>query len=273
MHIGLLHPGEMGVTIAHALQASAHHVGWVSAGRSIQTSDRAQGLSAYDSLAQMLQSVDAVISVCPPGAAYEQAEAVSDENFSGIYIDANAISPTAARRIQALFADRFVDGGIIGPPAIKSGTTPMYLSGPRAAEVASWFSAGSLGVQTMSSTERCAASALKMAYAAQTKGSSALLLAVNALARQSGVQAELWAEWGLSQPGLVARSEATARVTSRKAWRFEGEMQEIAQTFADAGLPDGFHLGAAELYARMSELKELPPQDLAAVLAAINKNH
>ena len=71
----------------------------------------------------------------------------------------------------------------------------------------------------------------------------------------------------------MARSEATARVTSRKAWRFEGEMQEIAQTFADAGLPDGFHLGAAELYARMSELKELPPQDLAAVLAAINKNH
>jgi hypothetical protein len=44
------------------------------------------------------------------------------------------------------------------------------------------------------------------------------------------------------------------RVTA-KAWRFEGEMKEIASTFNAVGLPDGFHQAAAEIYHRMAEFK------------------
>ena len=108
-----------------------------------------------------------------------------------------------------------------------------------------------------------------MCYAAFTKGSSALLLAVRALAERHGLAAELLAEWEVSQPGLADRSEGTARSTSPKAWRFAGEMREIADTFQAAELPDGFHRASAEIYARMAELKEADDVDIDAVLAAI----
>ncbi len=94
-----------------------------------------------------------------------------------------------------------------------------------------------------------------MAYAAWTKGSSALLLNVRALAKSTGVEDALLKEWGMSIPELESRSNKTAFTTSQKAWRFTGEMQEIAKTFEAAGLPDGFHTAANEVYEQLSSFK------------------
>ena len=95
-----------------------------------------------------------------------------------------------------------------------------------------------------------------MAYAAWTKGSQALIMNVRALAAAEGVDEALLAEWHRSQPDLPKRSENAARGTARKAWRWVGEMDEIAATFAAAGLPDGFHRGAGEIYRRMAVYKD-----------------
>lgn len=46
-----------------------------------------------------------------------------------------------------------------------------------------------------------------------------------------------------------------------KAWRWVGEMEELSKAFVDAGLPGGFHAGAADLYARMAQYKDVPPAD------------
>jgi hypothetical protein len=91
---------------------------------------------------------------------------------------------------------------------------------------------------------------VKMAYAAWTKGSSALLLAARALARAGGVERTLLAEWSLSQPDLTAQSERSAAAAAAKGWRWVGEMEEIAASMSAAGLPDGFHEAAAEIYDR-----------------------
>jgi hypothetical protein len=107
-----------------------------------------------------------------------------------------------------------------------------------------------------------------MAYAAWTKGTSALLLAVNALAEHEAVGVALDAEWAISQPGLADRSRTTAASVAGKAWRFAGEMDEIAQTFGDADLPDGFHRAAADVYRRLAGFKD-SPADLAAVTDAL----
>jgi hypothetical protein len=93
------------------------------------------------------------------------------------------------------------------------------------------------------------ASALKLAYAAWTKGSAALLLTIRASALATGVEAPLLAEWQRSQPGLVDRSIGAARAGSAKGWRWIGEMEEIAAMFASLGLPEGFHRAAAAVYA------------------------
>ena len=252
----LLHPGAMGASIGAALTGNGHDVRWVSQGRSDATRERAHaaGLRAVAALDDAM-TVEAAISVCPPHAAVELAEALGERGFAGTYVDGNAVSPATAARVASLFGERYVDGGIIGPPAWRANATRFYLSGPRAGAVADLFE-GSLVDARAIGQEATTASALKMCYAAFTKGSSALLLGVRALAERNGVSDELLAEWDISQPGLAARSAATAKSTSPKAWRFEGEMREIAATFAEAGLPAEFHEGAAKIYERMAALKD-----------------
>jgi 3-hydroxyisobutyrate dehydrogenase-like beta-hydroxyacid dehydrogenase len=270
VRIGVLHPGEMGVSIAQALQDSGHDVGWAAIGRSVETQARAQPFSAFETLSELANWAQGVVAICPPDAAVTQAQQVMDADFRGIYVDANAVSPATAHRIAELVGDNYVDGGVIGPPALKWGTTRLYVSGKQAGSVVGWFQRGHLEVVDMGATPT-GASALKMAYAAYTKGSSALLLAVNALAAASGVEQTLHEEWAISQPDLTARSERTAQGTSRKAWRFVGEMQEIAATFEHFGLPGEFHAGAAELYQRMAKLKDLPPATLEQVINQLLK--
>lgn len=270
MKIAVLHPGEMGVSVAATLAKSGHDVYWVAEGRSTTTAQRAGSLLRLESLTE-LGCVDAVVSVCPPAQALAQAHAVADGGFDGFYIDANAVSPATARNVAEVFGSHYVDGGIIGPPANQTGSTRLYLSGHHAVQVAALFSSGPLEAIAFSD-DATAASVLKMAYAAYTKGSSALLLMVNALAEQAGVRETLNVEWSRSQHGLSERSEKTALGTSRKAWRFAGEMEEIASTFRSYGLPGEFHDGAAQLYGRMAGLKDLPGADLQQVIATIVAN-
>jgi hypothetical protein len=92
-----------------------------------------------------------------------------------------------------------------------------------------------------------------MAYAAWTKGTAALLLAVRSLARSEGVEPALLEEWSLSLPELPDRSVQAARSAAIKGWRWVGEMEEVAATFAAAGLPDGFHQAAAEVFRAISD--------------------
>lgn len=259
MNVLLLHPGAMGASIGAALVSGGHRTAWVAEDRSAETAKRARdaGLSRVESLAAGVSGAEIVISVCPPHASVDVARAVHDAVFSGLYVDGNAVSPATAEAVHRLFGARYVDGGIIGPPAWRAGATRFYLSGPHAEKVAALFE-GSLVDARAIGTAPTQASALKMSYAAFTKGSSALLLAVRALAAANGVSRELLAEWDISQPGLASRSASTARSTSQKAWRFEGEMREIAATFAEADLPSGFHEGAADLYGRMAALKDTP---------------
>src|SRR5262249_18993979 len=92
---------------------------------------------------------------------------------------------------------------------------------------------------------------------AWTKGSTALLADVRALAVQEGVEAALLAEWQQSQQDVLKRSDGI-RTSARKAWRWIAEMEEIAATFSAAGLPDDFHRGAAEIYRRLERFKDSP---------------
>jgi hypothetical protein len=108
-----------------------------------------------------------------------------------------------------------------------------------------------------------------MCYAAYTKGLSALLMNIRALAAAEGVDAGLRQEWSISQPELENRSELAARGSGPKAWRFVGEMEEIAATFAARGLPDDFHRGAAKVYARLEGFKNAEAVTLADVVVAL----
>ena len=202
----------MGITVAASLVRSGSAVVWASEGRSPATRARADGAGLTDggSLADACGQSDVVVSVCPPGAAVDLARAVVATGFRGVYVDANAIAPSTVAAIDGIVTERggqLVDGGLVGPPAERPGTTRLYLSGARAEAVAGLFSAGPLEARVIGD-EPGAASALKMCYAAYTKGTAALLLAVVALAEATGVA-----------PAAVRRVGALAAATSRTGWR------------------------------------------------------
>jgi 3-hydroxyisobutyrate dehydrogenase-like beta-hydroxyacid dehydrogenase len=287
--IGLLHPGEMGAAVGQCLTAGGHEVLWVPEGRSAETAARAgaAGLTAAGDLADLVRRSDVIMSVCPPHAALGIARQVAQAQpaaFGGVYVDANAIAPATAREIAGIVeagGASYVDGGIIGTPPVTPGFIRLYLSGPQAEEVRDLFDGSPIdarvvdhdtgsGAGATGAGATGAASAVKMAYASWTKGSAALLLAARALARAEGVEETLLAEWGISQPGLQERSARAAGSAAAKGWRWTAEMEEIAATMAAAGLPEGFHQAAAEVYRRFS-----PPEragDEAGLGALVRKS-
>jgi hypothetical protein len=296
--IGLLHPGEMGAAVAACLTGRGDQVLWVPAGRGPATRARAAaagltaaaGPDAAGQAADLARRAGIILSICPPHAALPTARAVAAAGFTGVYVDANAISPGTAEQVRVIAGAagaRYVDGGIIGLPpprvageAASPGGTRLYLAaGPEggdgggpAAQVAALFEGTPLTPEILRNENRTAASALKMAYASWTKGSAALLLAARALARAEGVEDSLLAEWSLSQPGLAGRSLGAARSAAAKGWRWVGEMEEIAASMTADGLPGGFHQAAAEVFRRSSHAAEAGGPDdalIGAVLATL----
>ena len=269
--VGLLHPGEMGATVGTTVVGGGARVLWASEGRSTATRSRALeiGLEEAGTLAAVVRASRVILSVVPPHGALALARAVAALRFRGLYVDANAVAPDTAReigRVMEAAGARFVDGGIIGPATRTRGTTRIYLAGPAAPEIALLFGAGPIDAIVLDAPNG-AASALKMAFAGWNKGSQALLAAIRAFALAEGVDAALLAEWKISMPDTIARSERALRDNARKAWRFVGEMEEIAGSLAGAGLPRGFHEAAREIYERLADYKDAtkpPPVEEAA---------
>lgn len=272
--IGLLHPGAMGAAVGAAARGNGHSVFWASEGRSQATKARAtaHGLEDAGTLAALCARCDVILAICPPHAAEQVARAVIACGWRGLYVDANAISPERAVRVGKLLWARgaeFVDGGIIGGPPWTAGETVLSLAGRRAGEIAEVFAGGPLEVRVLGE-EVGEASALKMCYAAWTKGTTALLAAILATAEELGVREFLYEQWARDDAKMPASTEGRVRRSSAKAWRFAGEMEEIAATFRGAGLPGGFHEAAAAVYERLAgfkDMEELPP--LNSVLKAL----
>ena len=244
MIVGLFHPGEMGSAVGAALRSNGHEVLWASTGRSEETARRARdaGLRDAGSAEAVLAEAELVFSIVPPHAA--SAVAATAAGFGGLFVDANAISPATAR---ALAPARLVDGSIVGPPPLEHGATRLYLSGDGADETAGLFAGSTLDARVVSGGIG-AASALKMTYAAWSKGTAALLLAIRTVAQTDNVEEALLSEWRESAPELFERLDRAERSADEKGWRWIGEMEEIADTFAAAGQPDGFHRAAAQVY-------------------------
>ena len=259
--IGILHPGEMGISIAASAINNGHQVFWMSQSRSDKTRARAENhnLIEIDSLFRFCQICEMIISVCPPHSAEEVATSVLEAGFQGLYLDANAISPQRAAKIGHMLNVnniRFVDGGIIGGPAWRPKETWLYLSGKHSDEIAGCFVNGPLEIKIMGN-EIGKASALKMCYAAYSKGTTALLAAILAAAESLAVGNELNELWDMDNAGFSEQANRRATRVTAKAWRFEGELLEIASTFEKVGLPSGFHEAAAEIYRRMAGFKDL----------------
>jgi 3-hydroxyisobutyrate dehydrogenase-like beta-hydroxyacid dehydrogenase len=270
--IGLISPGEMGASIGAAARASASANGsdakviWAGDGRSESSHQRANraGIIDCESLETMVTESTVILSVCPPHNAESVAQSVMQFSFSGLFVDCNAIAPQKSRHLESLIGSgHFVDAGIIGGPAWNHEVgTCLYLSGERSAQISELFTDSPLLTKIISD-EIGAASAMKMVFAAYTKGSTALLAAILGVAEREGVRDALENQWGQI---FTTQTHHRLISNSSKAWRFSGEMREIAATFDNAGLPVGFHSAAAEVFEHLKKFKDAPATDIADFL-------
>jgi 3-hydroxyisobutyrate dehydrogenase-like beta-hydroxyacid dehydrogenase len=268
--IGLVGVGAMGAGIGGSLVSAGSRVFSVLADRSPASRARAlaQGIEDVDDFGAVFARSSIVLSIVPPGVASavadQAARVAMDLGTEGtIFVDCNAISPGRSRQIAATVhaaGMRYVDGGLIGAPPSPGRPTALYLSGEGGDVVADALRTPEIRVEWLGPEPAAAASALKMSYAAWTKGLNALVLSIRALARAEGVDEALVAEWQRSQPAALAAVDR-APATAGKAWRWVAEMREIATSFDDAGLPDGAFLSAAEVYRRLERYKDIgePP--------------
>ena len=267
----------MGIFLAASAKNTGHTVYWVSEGRGRRTYERAAEFSLLDAhtLKELCGTCSIIVSVCPPHAAEEVANQVLATSFGGVYLDANAISPQRAKRIGQAMAEAgvsFVDGGIIGVPAPEPGNTWLYLSGKEADLAASCFTAGPIEPIVIGESIG-KASSLKMCFAAYTKRTTALLCAILATAETLGVREDLERQWSRDGSGFAEQTKERVRQVTAKAWRFTGEMEEIAATFKEAGVPGDFHAAAAMIYRRIAHFKDaMETPSLEEVLAALARN-
>jgi 3-hydroxyisobutyrate dehydrogenase-like beta-hydroxyacid dehydrogenase len=253
--IAIMSPGDMGHAVAAMLRGHGLRVVTCLAGRSARTQALAEkaGVEAVPDDNALVREADLLLSILVPAQAAELAAriaaALERTGAALVYVDCNAIAPVTARRIGALVeaaGARFVDAGIIGPPP-KAGTrTPFYASGRHAKDFAVLRDFG-LDVRPIG--ERPGdASAVKMCYAALTKGTTALMTELSVAAERLGVAAALRHEFSESQQAALERMAQGVPAMVPKAHRWVGEMEEIAKTFEDCGLTPKTFQGAAEIY-------------------------
>jgi len=261
--IGIVSAGAMGGPVGRSLVGRGHRVVVALEGRSGPSVARAAegGLEDLGTLDALVGAADLVVSIVPPAAAVEVAEKVAhfmaEDAARPAFLDANAISPMRAEQIASTIeraGGRYIDGGIVGGPPRHGQRTDLFVSGRESDALAIELTTPEL-VVTSIGEDPTAASSLKMCFAAWTKGTSALLITIRALARARGVEPALVELWGRTQASVLDRSESAGDVAAR-AWRWVDEMAEIAHSFDQAGLPDGAAVASARLYERLAGFKD-----------------
>ena len=253
--VAVVSPGDMGHAVGRTLGAQGFRVVTALQGRGEGSRARAAraGMTDLGTLDALVGEADVVLSILPPaaapGLADEMAAAIERTGRTPLYVDCNAISPETmagiAERLCKAGAS-VVDVGIVGPAPGKGRAPRFYASGPEADRLTA-LSGPELEVRPVG-PEIGTASAIKMCYAGLTKGSWTLWTAVLLGADSLGVRDELLAEFSHSQAGELERMRRMVPWLAADAGRWIGEMEEIAATFRSAGVTDGFHEGAAEIF-------------------------
>jgi 3-hydroxyisobutyrate dehydrogenase-like beta-hydroxyacid dehydrogenase len=274
-------PGDMGHVVGAVLRRNGLRVVTCLLGRSARSRALAAkaGIEDLADDASLVRAADALLAILVPARALELAERIASAlRATGadlLYVDCNAIAPDTTCRVGAIVeaaGGRFVDAGIIGPPPTAgSSSTRVYASGASARQFAQLRAYG-LDVRVIGA-EPGAASALKMCYAALTKGTTAIMTELAVAAERLGVSQPLREEFALSQPQMLERMRRTVPGMVPKAHRWVGEMEEIASTFEAAGLTPLTFAGAAELYARVAATPSgrIAPEDWARLAASFEE--
>ena len=258
--IAILAQGAMGAGVAARLIAHGVTVLTSVEGRSAASAARAAKAGMQAVPEHALAGADAFLSILPPSEALATAGRLAPIFAAApsptLYVDCNALSPETMGRVGAALGAhglRVVDAGIIGGPPREGYAGPViYASGPEAAGFAALLTGRGLDLRVIEGPIG-AASALKMSYAGITKGLVAIGSAMMLAATRAGAADALRAELASSQPALTAWFARMVPSMYDKAYRWTGEMEEIADFVRQDDGAATIYRGAASFYARLAD--------------------
>ena len=271
--VAILSPGDMGHTVGRVLVEHGLRVITCLKERSQRTRSLAESAGILDvpTFQALVSEADIILSILVPSRAEKVAEMVSETitetQAKVLYADCNAISPQTTCRISETVANvgaNYLDVSIIGPPPRSEGVTRFYVSGP---SLGLFSQLNQFGLDIRPLGDKVGkASAIKMCYAALTKGLSALCIELLTASKLLGVSESLASEFQLSQASLYERMERSIPSLPSKSRRWVGEMEEIAATFAELGLTPKILDGAADVFRFVgdTQLADLQPEDQEA---------
>ncbi|KAJ7124973.1 6-phosphogluconate dehydrogenase [Mycena epipterygia] len=269
----------MGSAVARVLTRAGCTVLTNLDNRSETTRRRAREAGMQDaSFKEIGATCDWMLSILPPSDALALAEKYLAESAtstrlagspSPVFVDCNAVNPATVHRIAALFENspsKFIDAAIIGGPPEDEYNPTIYASSSDDSLVDRFVGLSKYGLKISALKGEGAgvgdASALKMSYAGITKGTTGLFTAMILAAHQSSPATAdaLLHELHESQPVLLKRISRVVPPMVPKAYRWVGEMSEIAG-FVGEGEGDIYH-GLSKLYSRIEQSGKGDGQDL-----------
>jgi 3-hydroxyisobutyrate dehydrogenase-like beta-hydroxyacid dehydrogenase len=268
--IGIVSPGAMGSALGRAWAAGGARVVATVEGRSERTRGLAHGLELLPTLSHVVAVADVVVSVCPPGASVAVLDDVitAAGDHRPVLADLNAVSPATMADLERRATGQgfhLVDGSISGGPPSPGGDTLVYLSGQRAGLLAD---VAADGIRARVVGDRVGtASAVKMCTASVYKGTTAVWAQALQTAYALGVLDVVLDDLREEHVDEVARAGRRIAVSTSKAQRFVGEMEQISATQQAAGASGELFAGMAAVYRRLAttDLATLSPEDAAAL--------
>lgn len=274
--VAVVAQGAMGAGVGGRLVERGLHVITSLAGRSEASAKRAKDAGMVSATDQDCAQADYFLSICPPSDALALAEKMAKLIASGnkkpVYVDCNAVSPPTKMKIGETIARSgapFIDVGIIGLPPQPGSSPWLHASGPDAARFAPLGDFG-INVNVIEGPVG-AASALKMSYAGITKGVTALGAAMMLAATRAGAAQALRGELDRSQPALLPWFQRSVPAMYSKAYRFVGEMEEIADFVGEDPAAKKMYEAIAEFYRRIAADFEGKHEETDALSAILKK--
>lgn len=240
--IGILYPGDMGAAVGRALRVAGHRAITTLGDRSHRTIELASaaGVEALESLDEVVEASDVVLSLVSPAAALpvaRQVAACKRRRADAIYVDANSTSPMMTRQLAGLLERRgfrFVDATIHGSASRLSQMGLVHLSGTAADSVSDLFRPF-VAVRALGD-EPGLASTMKMLVSIMVKGIIALFVEASVAGREAGLLDEFLASITQLYPGVMALAGRALPTYPRHVGRRVEELYDLEATLGELGV-------------------------------------
>jgi L-threonate 2-dehydrogenase len=256
--VAVVAQGAMGAGVGARLAERGLRVVTSLEGRSAASAERAKAAGMVSVSDRECAQADFFLSILPPSEALPLAEKmaalIGPSNKKPVYVDCNAVSPPTKVKIGQVVTQAgspFVDVGIIGlPPRANYDGPYLIAAGP---DTGSFVPLGDFGLTIRPVDGPVgAASAVKMSYAGITKGITALGSMMMLGATRGGVADELRNQLERSHPAFMNNFRRAVPDMFDKAYRFVGEMEEIADFVGEDKEARQMYLAIADFYRRMA---------------------